>query len=310
VFSVTRNQMIRIPVVPGEADGLVIAVWYGVPPEPATAVDVFVCGATYDHRYATRRPGRGVLSYAEMTLAAGRAVLAVDRLGTGASSRPPARDVTLRAQARAVHQVITWARQGHTRVNLIGHSLGSAIATLVAGTWPDAPDTLVLTGWYPHAMPSPEALALLETGIKPAACDPVLADLGYDDLEYLTTVDGIRGPAFHLPDADPVAVADDDACRSVVSAVEMKEVQELSVPGPGHPAHRVRCQTLFVLGGRDLLFPANSAAAVIAAEKAWFTSAPLYAVVIPGAPHSMALDPVAAGKSFAAINSRLTNGER
>ena len=93
----------------------------------------------------------------------------------GASSRPPAEQVTLESSAFVLHQVIQWAREaGYGRVNVIGHSLGSIITTEAAATWPEDPSALVLTGVLHGWMMQIPDFSVFAAARLPGgqACDP------------------------------------------------------------------------------------------------------------------------------------------
>ncbi len=100
-------------------------------------------------------------SVARRLASAGYPVLAIDRLGYGASTYSSGRDLTIEAHASVVAQVVTALRSGvyrvgpglaFTHVGLLGHSLGTEIAELVAGSPSSSGDidVLVATG-YTHS---------------------------------------------------------------------------------------------------------------------------------------------------------------
>jgi pimeloyl-ACP methyl ester carboxylesterase len=167
-------------------------------PAPGRPVDVTVPGATYTHLYWDWPVDPALYNWTAKALRAGQAVLDYDRLGTGQSTSPPAVDLTVGGDAAVLHQVIAWVRgtAGYTDVNVIGHSLGSAIAVQEAGTWPGDVSRLVLSGFL-NQMP-PGTAAALAADIYPAASDPQFPDAGPG---YLTTVPGTRGSLFYSPAA-------------------------------------------------------------------------------------------------------------
>ncbi|WP_437601748.1 alpha/beta hydrolase [Sorangium sp. So ce590] len=137
-------------------------------------LQVLVHGLTYTHAYwdMPSMGGRDY-SYARYMAKEGYAVLALDLLGAGESSRPDGDFLDLAQTAESVHQVIAEMRTSggvfktpFSRIALVGHSNGAITSTLVQSTYNDA-DVLVNTGFAftPHPIPvSPEAIsALLQT---------------------------------------------------------------------------------------------------------------------------------------------------
>ncbi len=137
-------------------------------------LQVLVHGLTYTHAYwdIPSMGGRDY-SYAQHMAKEGYAVLALDLLGAGESSRPDGDFLDLAQTAESVHQVITEMRTSggvfktpFRRIALVGHSNGAIVSTLVQSLYNDA-DVLVNTGFTftPHPIPvSPEAIsALLQT---------------------------------------------------------------------------------------------------------------------------------------------------
>ncbi len=96
-------------------------------PQGATTLQVLVPGGTYNAVYWDIGYDPQVLSYREAVNEAGIATVAVDRLGSGRSSRPLSTLVTLATQAQAVHAVIQSLRPLFRKLVLVGHSIGSAI---------------------------------------------------------------------------------------------------------------------------------------------------------------------------------------
>lgn len=281
---------------------------YGWHPD---TVDVLVPGATYDHVYWDWPVDPALYNYTDKTLAAGRAVIDVDRIGSGSSSLPPSSEVTLAADAWTLHQVISWARSvaGFTRVDMIGHSLGSLVAAADAATWPADPTRLVLTG-YLHLQADPAHASSFFQDAGPASSDPVLAGgpLGSLDPGYLTTLPGTRGDLFYY-DPDPRVVAYDEAHKDVVAAGEIPEALTWSASS-GTAA--ITAPVLLVDGQQDWIFcegagaaNCSSSAAVLQAEKPYYAAATsLNAVVVPSTGHDVALARTA-DLSFTEINAWL-----
>ena len=98
----------------------------------------------------------GNSSYSWRTAAnsAGYATLAIDRLGSGASSHPdPLLDVQLPLQMETVHAVIKQIKSGNAGISkpgtyiFVGHASGSSLGASLAQTYPDDVDALVLTAY-------------------------------------------------------------------------------------------------------------------------------------------------------------------
>lgn len=142
-------------------------------------LQVTVHGATHYHLYWDLPEINGIpYSYARYMAQHGYDVLAIDQLGTGASSQPDGDFVTLDETARALHQVLASLRtldnpthHRFKRVALVGHSNGSLTSIYASGTYHDA-DALVTTAWEhtPHPLPFNPAdiVAVLTTPYIPA----------------------------------------------------------------------------------------------------------------------------------------------
>jgi alpha-beta hydrolase superfamily lysophospholipase len=148
-------------------------------PVDGRILQVTVHGATHYHLYWDLPRINGIsYSYARYMARHGYDVLAIDQLGTGASSQPDGDLVTLDVTANALHQVLEALRRednptGHSfpRIALVGHSNGSLTSIYATGTYHDT-DVLVTTAWEhtPHPLPFNPAdiIALLTTPYIPA----------------------------------------------------------------------------------------------------------------------------------------------
>ena len=136
-------------------------------------------------------------------------MLAIDQLGTGASSQPDGDFVTLDETASALHQVLASLRDegnptGHAfeDVALVGHSNGSLTSVYATGTYHDA-DALVTTAWMhvPHPLPfDPGAiLSVLTTPYIPATAF---------SKEFRTAI------FYHVPTTDPYRFRLDWRCSA------------------------------------------------------------------------------------------------
>ncbi|HEX8441605.1 alpha/beta hydrolase [Archangium sp.] len=130
-------------------------------------LQVTLHGGNYTHTYWDIPTLNGhPYSYARYMAEQHYAVLALDLLGTGESSKPDADFISFQEMGSAVHQVLVRMRTGDNpaghafdSIALVGHSIGSALAAYVQGTYHDA-DALVSTGlvFIPYARPLDPAL--------------------------------------------------------------------------------------------------------------------------------------------------------
>ena len=166
---------------------------------PNGIMQVAVHGATHFHLYWDSPPINGIsYSYARYMARRGYDVLAIDQLGTGASSQPDGDFVNLDETASALHQVLASLRRRHNpaghrfdQVALVGHSNGSLTSVYATGTYHDA-DALVTTAWLhvPHPLPFNPAdiISLLTTPYIPATAF---------SKEFRTAI------FYHVPTTDP-----------------------------------------------------------------------------------------------------------
>ncbi|OOC08127.1 alpha/beta hydrolase [Amycolatopsis azurea] len=264
------------------------------PPQGARTVQVLVPGATYNSVYWDPAPTPETHSFRLAMNKAGYATLAIDRLGTGASSKPPSALLTAFTEADVVHQVIQAIRHGDVgsrfdKVILGGHSLGSAITVLEAGTYHDV-DGVLITGLAHHINP-PGALIILGSFI-PVALDPVMSQLGLDPT-YLTTQPGTRYAAFHAPGPDVLEMtAYDEATKDVVAPGELLDAAALATVLPY--TRLITVPVLVVLGGGDsglcgpLATDCTSSAGLLQSEAPYYSAAArLRTYVLPGYGHSI-----------------------
>jgi alpha-beta hydrolase superfamily lysophospholipase len=285
---------------PGPADQ---TLWgqlcYRGPQEPGT-VQVLVPGATYNHLYWNFPYGDGYYSYVDAATAAGYATFDVDPIGQGNSSHPPSAEVTLTAEAVALHDAITALRSGavgghpFSHVITVGHSIGSVDAWLEAATYQDA-DAMIITGAL-HAL-SPD-ISVLEDDLYPAALDPRFASSGLD-AGYLTTEPGTRGSIFYDPrSTDQNVVTADEADKDTVTVpVLAGATSMLALPPDQQPSDQISVPVLVAVGADDNLFctgvtvyNCDRAASVQAFESQYYSpAAHLTLVTIPGTGHDLAL---------------------
>jgi pimeloyl-ACP methyl ester carboxylesterase len=268
---------LRIPVAlaSGTPVSDAISALYCTPARATGTLAVLVPGATYNLSYFDWPQVPGLYNFTDKELRAGRAVLDIDRLGSGASSHPESTLITGTVSAYALHQVITYARAtlGYGRVDLIGHSLGSVIAAIDAGTWPGDVNALVLTGYLDLTAPTADT--------EQALNDIAPAGHGLDS-GYVTTDPGDRATLFYYPpSADPAVVAYDEAHKDVVSETELETGLATTIGSPGiAPAARITAPVLIMVGQEDFLYCEGSGApdcadqaALAAQEQPYFPAA-------------------------------------
>ncbi|TJZ57428.1 alpha/beta hydrolase [Streptomyces piniterrae] len=282
--------------------GVVSATMHGTLCVPAggtaDTVMVLVPGGTYNHTYWDFPYQPETYNFRQAMNGAGYATFVVDRLGTGASSRPPSILVTASVQAGAVHQVIQALRGGRIggtdfrKVILGGHSLGSLISVIETGTYNDA-DAVVLTG-ITHRIVAQNLVDIFTSSLYPAALDPAFAGKTYDP-GYLTTRPGTRGTDFYAPaTTDPAVLATDEDTKDVFSAAEAAD--GLGVAALLPYSRQIQHPVLLAVGDQDRFFCDSlagncaSAATLKAQEDPYFGSAAcLHTYVQPGAGHDLNL---------------------
>jgi pimeloyl-ACP methyl ester carboxylesterase len=264
-------------------------------PAPANGtVQVLLSGGTYDARYWTLPPVPGQASYVASQNARRFTTLTVDRLGTGASSRPPADAVTYDEDVNSVHAMVGALRAGafgpaYARIFLVGHSYGSGEALGEASKYDDV--TGVVLSGFAHAA-GPKANDLL-AALVPADTDPVTAPSNPPS-GYLTTDAGSRASLFYnTEDASPATIAADEATKSTLTT---GEENTLAAPYAAGIAAALKVPALLAVGGDDVLtcggpyLACSSSSEILAFERQIFTGdEPLDAYILPGSGHSMNL---------------------
>jgi pimeloyl-ACP methyl ester carboxylesterase len=218
---------------------------------------------------------------------AGLDFLAVDRVGTGRSDPVPAAAASLEADGAAVAAVIEWARGIYGCVVLYGEGLGAMIATCaaaqLAGGGAAQPDLLVVAG----AAHSPAAR------LDPALLGPASRDVpGAGEGWAVARDPRRRHRLLHGPGADSAVLSADPG--TMMSMRQFVEARAWMATAPGQgPCAQVTAPVLLIAGQRDPLvaMAAGGDAALEAAERPHYPRAAAFtAEVIPGAPHSLALD--------------------
>jgi pimeloyl-ACP methyl ester carboxylesterase len=265
--------------------------------EQVGTVDVLVPGATYNHTYWDWPQDSSKYSYTDKTLSAGRAVLAIDRLGTGASSKPLGTSLTVMSSAYVLHQVVGWVRdtKGYGTVDVVGHSLGSAVVAYDAAQWTSDPTRVVLTGFMNEPTTN---LALFVAASHPVLKSPT----------YITTDRGMRGKfLYDTKTADPNVISYDEAHKDVVSATELAtaltEVLRLPTKTITAPVYLVNGQEDALFCGGVRIVNCSNSKATIRYEQPYYRDAASFSYdSVPDTGHSLALA-ASADKSFDMINS-------
>jgi pimeloyl-ACP methyl ester carboxylesterase len=263
------------------------------------SVQLLVHGATYTHAYWDFGYGNGYYSYVDAATAAGYATFDVDRVGAGRSSHPVSSDVTLEAEAVALHDAVTALRtgavDGHAfrHVMWVGHSYGAYIGWVEISRYHDIDAAIFTSGLHAFDPALPGQFA---SDFYPAVDDPLFADTGLDP-GYLTSKPGTRESLFYYPrTADPKVVALDEATKGTITAIELSESASDLDASLG-----VTVPVLLVDGEYDDFFCLNvtaytcaDPASVLAFESRYYPAgARLDLVIIPGTGHDLALSTTA-----------------
>jgi pimeloyl-ACP methyl ester carboxylesterase len=261
-------------------------------------VIVLVPGGTYNSSYWNFPWHPDVYNFRQAMNSAGYSTFTLDRLGTGESARLPSLLATTTTQATAVHQVIQGLRSGQVggnrfgKVVLGGHSLGSAIAIIEAGTFRDV-DAVLLTG-FAHQFNVEGAAGLFVNSMHPVLGDPVLGGKGYDPT-YLTTRPGTRDDYFlRMSTTEPRVAELDELFKDVLSPAEAADAAALGAVAPSTAL--INVPVLVVNGDADVVMCSPlfdncaSAERMRRLELAYYAASPcLRTFLLPGAGHAVNL---------------------
>lgn len=263
---------------------------------PTDTVMVLMAGSNYNGTYWDFAYRPETYNFRQAMNRAGYATLVVDRLGNGASTRPPALSLTASATADALHGIVQELRQGLAgaqpfgKVITVGHSLTSGTSVMEASAHHDV-DGVVLTG-YSHSLNIGETLGVISTYHR-ATEEPEFAGRGYDS-EYLVSRPGARLHDFYAPgNVDPEVLALDEKTKEAFSLTEYPDGLLSTLPGM---SSLISAPVLIVNGGLDRLscgidyaVCANSAT-LQASEAPFFApAARLSTFVLPGSGHALNL---------------------
>lgn len=263
-----------------------------------TTVQLLVHGGPYSRVYwdFPYQPER--YSYQRDMAAHGYATFAVDRLGTGQSTKPLSVTLLDSVEAASLHQVVGHLRAGRVgsvrfdRVVLVGHSLGSGVSIMESATYHDV-DGVILTGMT-HLVSALTAVKIFTMSVYPVTLDPRVRKEGGDP-GYITTIPGKRGPLFYsVSDADPQVIEVDEATKDQVSAFGVGTIILFDFLGP--TSRGINVPVLLAVGGQDAIFcgliarDCSTADALRKGESPYFgRAAELSTYVLPESGHSLAL---------------------
>ncbi|MFB9925000.1 alpha/beta hydrolase [Amycolatopsis halotolerans] len=296
--AVCQDLTIPVSLVDLPPLGLTDQTMYGrlcVPPGGSHTLQVLVPGGTYNSTYYDPPGLPDTQSFRKAVNNAGYATLAVDRVGSGRSSKPPSALLTASSQANAVHHAIQAMRTGAVgprfdKIVLVGHSLGSATTIIEAATFHDV-DGMVVTG-FTHRL-APLTVSPTVAAVIPAALDEKMSKVVGLDPEYLTTADGTRYAAFHNPGPFNQQVIDEDeANKDLVTAGELVDAALLGIVLPY--SRQINVPVLVAMGEEDGVFcgplasDCSSAESLRQGEAAYYSpEANLRTFVLPGYGHSI-----------------------
>lgn len=239
-------------------------------------IQVLLHGGTYNHNYWDA----GVInntnySYANYMAGQCYTVLALDRLGTGESSKPDGDFVNKVTEADAVAQILTSLRTNHNptqrkfkRIVLVGHSFGSFLSVYTLGEYGNVADGLVVTGWL-HA-----------PGTVPL--DPGLVQQLLQTPYILSTPEIRQALFFHLPTTDSAVIAHDNANLAdamtrgfFLDAINVftarhPEVGDMAQVKALTKVDQINTPVFVQLGDHDVLFPSGFGGS----EAGYYSSSP------------------------------------
>ena len=253
------DHVFDVTLAPGETDTYQVVGTLCSKGDPSgKTLQVLIHGSTYSRIYWDFPYQSNHYSYVRAATRRGYATLNLDRIGIGASDHPDGALLDGDSNAFVVHQIVQDVRAGTTtgvafdKVVAVGHSLGSFISIILAGTYPGDVDGVILTGVL-HDVNLDFVNNVLVPSLYPAAFDPRFAGQSLD-LNYLTTLPGTRLAGFYYaPNADPVVVAIDESTKETVTGGELDAVAVLFGP----LTSLIDVPALVVVGEFDGIFCGN-----------------------------------------------------
>lgn len=256
------------------------------------AAVVLVHGSTYDRRYWDP-PGLPADRYSMLRLLAGRGLLvvAVDRLGSGGSDRPPDAEVTADVSVEALHGVVRQLRRDPryrtraSRLFVVGHSSGATLAIREAATYDDV-DGLVTMGILHTQAVSTD---LFSPMLRPAGEDPRFVGLPIP-AGYVTTWPGVRRLWYYPGNVDEQAfLADETRLRDAMPSGDAGGYVD-EIFGEVQRSRQVKASVLVVVGGWDQDACTPPGCPEAAAEPGfWSVSRGVRVVVRPRVGHALNL---------------------
>lgn len=180
-------------------------------------------GAIYNHLYWNWGVTPDTYSFVQ-NMKANVDVLNIDRLGVGASDRPPSAVTGRGAHAHVLHQIVQAMRsRGYKKVILVGHSSGAGHVVREASTYHDV-DGIIVTGFL-HGFADATIVASV---FYPAASDPMFTSLNLD-AGYLTSLPGKKAHTgfYNLAVVDEAVLAFDEAHKDVVTVSDIQDFLEV-----------------------------------------------------------------------------------
>src|SRR5690606_28996511 len=244
-------------------------------PPGANTIQILVHGWTYDQHYFDWPVKPETYSYARKANEAGYATLAIDRLGAGASMRPPSLFTTFNNNAEALHEVVTAVRDGslgkkYDKVVTVGHSLGSLTVAQEAGQFKDV-DAIITTGFV-HTIKYVNVIAEVLGRDHFAMGDPRFARVVKDPL-YMTNIPGTRHTFFYEPNTDPAVIEADERLKGTASLVDFATGAGFNLVNVDRD---LNIPVMVVTGDKDRLFcglasvDCSSAKNLIEHEREWY----------------------------------------
>jgi pimeloyl-ACP methyl ester carboxylesterase len=246
-------QQLPVSLGSGQPTGEHLGVQVCLPRGNIKGVLITVPGGSYNSTYwnfpdTARHTSR--YSFTDSATDRGYAVLNMDRLGTGSSSRPPGVLVTPDADAWTIHSLVQAVRDGQisglgkssAKIVTLGHSLGTIVTWLEASTYHDV-SAAVFTS-FTHTVRL-DTMARLGAAMAPAALYGQTADPG-----YITTRPGTRGIFYEGGPADPAVLQTDEQTKDVAAVASFLGMLEANPYAP-LPELDIRVPVLLAVGQRD-----------------------------------------------------------
>jgi pimeloyl-ACP methyl ester carboxylesterase len=251
---------------------------------------VLVHGTTYSRVYWDFPVDPSRYSAVRLLAGAGNLTLAIDKLGSGQSDRPPADRLTADVSSDALHQVISRLRSDSAmrttsgKVFLVGHSSGSALSIREAAQFDDV-DGVVATGFM-HSFGSGSNLFL--GMMHPAGEDPKFENDSSIPVGYVTTQPGVRIIWYYPFNAhERVFLTDEQTKDAVADGDPSGFVDELL---NGTYARQLDVPVLDLIGDRDLSFCTPPGCAAAEDEHTFYPASPDFQITVrPRTGHNLNL---------------------